>query len=370
MKKCAFLLIVSIVVSSITFAQKKEGVWQNRNNGEFHNLVLTHPTVSNLKTIKYLLANNLISLKNFRFIGVYHEDERYNYENSVNYIDTASCQGIKFYLHQFTDTIHEDILYKQNVLSDDFRKIFKNSEGVVFFGGPDLPPDVYNEKTSLHTSVYDPYRHYFELSFLFHLLGGNQNRDFEPLLGNNPDYLIYGFCLGMQTMNVATGGTMVQDIPSEIYNMQYVEDILKMDPNRLHRNYYNRINMQKDLLSGHFHRIHFQSSLYPDKLDLDNTIPSVYSNHHQAVDDIGKGFQVRATSVDGKIVEMLQHKQYDNVIGVQFHPEAAFLYDAGENFRLAPEDSISFTGPQILQKTHSMEFHRKFWKNFQQRLTE
>ncbi len=99
---------------------------------------------------------------------------------------------------------------KKYALGDDYRKIFEHSEGTVFFGGPDLPPEVYNEKTSLHTSIYDPYRHYFELSFLFHLLGGYQAEKFEPLLKEDPDYLIYGFCLGMQTMNVATGGTMMQ----------------------------------------------------------------------------------------------------------------------------------------------------------------
>lgn len=43
----------------------------------------------------------------------------------------------------------------------------------------------------------------------------------------------------MQTMNVATGGTLIQDIPSEIYKLQYVEDVLKLDPARLHRNYHN-----------------------------------------------------------------------------------------------------------------------------------
>ncbi|MFP4619834.1 MAG: gamma-glutamyl-gamma-aminobutyrate hydrolase family protein [Bacteroidales bacterium] len=370
MKKYAILLIVSVIfVPSASFAQRT-GLWGSDGNDSPDNLVLTHPTVSNLKKIAHLVDKNLINLENYTIIGIYHEDEQYEYESSRNYVDTASLSGLNIYLHGFSDTIHPELLYKQNSLTDDFRKIFTHSRGVIFFGGPDLPPEVYDEKTSLHTSVYDPYRHYFELSFLFHLLGGYQNDDLEPLLSKYPDYLIYGFCLGMQTMNVAAGGTLIQDIPVEVYNLHFVEDVLKLDPDRLHRNYYNRLSMEDDLLSGHFHRIHFKSAEFFNGLDLDNTTPSVYSNHHQAVKNLGKGFQVKATSIDGEIVEMIQHKKYGNVIGVQFHPEAPFLYDAEEKFRLTPDDSVSFTGPQILQETHSMEFHRKFWENFQQRLNE
>jgi len=369
MKKYAFLLIVAIVVSSAAFSQK-EGSRENEEKRDLNNLVLTHPTVSNLKAIGNLIDNGLIDPENYRITGVYHADERYDYKDSRKYIDTASILSVDIYLHEFSDTIHPGLLFRQNALTDDYKKIFKHSEGVVFFGGPDLPPEVYNEKTSLLTSIYDPHRHYFELSFLFHLLGGFQNEDFEPLLNQNPDYLIYGFCLGLQTMNVATGGTLIQDIPSEIYEMNYVEDVLKLDPNRLHRNYHKRISMAGDLLSGHFHRIHFQSTRYFNELHTENSTPSVYSNHHQAVKDIGKGFKVIAASMDGRIAEAIQHEKYSNVVGVQFHPEAAFLYDDGENFRLTPEDSVSFTGPQILQETHSMEFHRKFWENFQQRLNE
>lgn len=369
MKKNALLLIVLIFTSFSTFAQGEE-IWENDEKKKLNNLVLTHPTVSNLKAISNLIAKNMISLSDYRIIGVYHEKERYEYKASRNYVDTASALSIDVYFHQFVDTIHPGLLYRENPLTDDYRKIFNHSEGVIFFGGPDLPPEVYNEKTSLYTSIYDPYRHYFELSFLFHLLGGYQNEDFEALLKENPDYLIYGFCLGMQTMNVATGGTLIQDIPSEVYDMHYVEDILKLDTSRLHRNYYNRISMSSDLLSGHFHRIHLKSSRYSGELNLKNTTPSVYSNHHQAVDAIGKGFQVWAASMDGKIVEGMQHEKYSNVVGMQFHPEAVFLYDAGQNFRLTPDDTVSFTGPQILRETHSMEFHGKFWENFQQRLNE
>jgi len=231
-----------------------------------------------------------------------------------------------------------------------------------------MPPEVYGEKTHLLTSVSDPYRHYFELSFLYHLLGGSQSKDDPALLVQNPDYLVYGFCLGMQTMNVAAGGSMVQDIPSEIYGLHHVEDILKLDRERLHRNYNTRLTMDEDLLNGHFHHVHFTSAGLSEKWGIEGFHPMVYSNHHQAVDEVGAGFKVAATSMDGKIIEGLQHKRYEHVIGVQFHPEAFFLYDTNDRYRMAPADRESFTGPDILKKARSMEFHRQFWRDFSRRL--
>jgi putative glutamine amidotransferase len=367
MKKYALLLIVSVLVATGISGQEAQ-VWKTVKNQEIKNLVLTHPTLYNLKAMKNLLDQKFLSLDGYRLIGAFHKHERYDYEQSRNYIDTASFSGVEVYLHEFTDTIYQEVIYRENPLSDDYRKILENSEGVVFFGGPDLPPKVYDEKTSLHTSIYDPYRHYFELSFLFHLLGGYQDGEFEPLLNEHPDYLIYGFCLGMQTMNVATGGTMIQDIPSEIYNLQYVEDVLKLDPARLHRNYHNRLSIEEDLLSGHFHRINLETPFFSGEPELKNVTPSVYSNHHQAVDDIGKGFQIAAASMDGKVVEALRHEKFSNVLGVQFHPEAVFLYDEEDNFQISPDDTSFMTGPEMLKKTNSLEFHRKFWKEFQQKL--
>ena len=333
-----------------------------------HNLVLTHPTVSNLKTMVNLVDKGLISLEGYRLVGVYHQHERYDYGRSRHFIDTLTYVDQQIVLRELRDTIYSEVLYGENELSDDYRTIFRQSEGIIFFGGPDLPPGVYGEQTSLHTSIYDPFRHYFELSFLYHLLGGSQGSGIRPLMQDDPDYVVYGFCLGMQTMNVAAGGTMVQDIPSEIYNLRYVEEILRLDPDRIHRNYNRAIHMDEDLISGYFHRVHFTRSPYTGRLALDGFQPVVYSNHHQGVDELGKGFRVTATSMDGKIVEGIIHERYDNVIGVQFHPEAYFLYDTTRSYRLGPDDTLSFTGREMLRKSRSLRFHQQYWRDFEQRL--
>ena len=90
--------------------------------------------------------------------------------------------------------------------------------------------------------------------------------------------------------------------------------------------------------------------------------PYVLSSHHQAVGKLGKNMEVIATSLDGKIIEGLQHKIFKEVIGVQFHPEQASLYLPGSRFINMPKDNYSPN--ELLIKEKSMEFHLKYWKDF------
>ncbi|MCD6355005.1 MAG: gamma-glutamyl-gamma-aminobutyrate hydrolase family protein [Prolixibacteraceae bacterium] len=110
------------------------------------------------------------------------------------------------------------------------------SYNVFFIGVPDIPPGVYGEENA-HSVVTDPGRHYFEATFLFHLLGSYRNEAYKAWLTEKPNCLVTGFCLGMQTMNVATGGTLIQDIPAELFGAKTPEAILKIGRANLHRNY-------------------------------------------------------------------------------------------------------------------------------------
>ncbi|MGM0408692.1 MAG: gamma-glutamyl-gamma-aminobutyrate hydrolase family protein, partial [Bacteroidota bacterium] len=263
--------------------------------------------------------------------------------------------------------VHNDInpnnLYQKNSLTEIFTEIFKRSDGILFMGGPDLPPAIYNEPMSLLARMTDPYRHYFEASFLFHLIGGAQNPENVPLLEENPNYLVYGICLGMQTMNVAAGGTLIQDIPSEVYNLHFVEDILKQENNHQHRNYNNHLMVDTTLFSGNFHHIKIL-----DKNPLvgnyqPDTDPLIYSNHHQAIEKPGKDLDVIATSTDGEIIEAIAHQKYPNVLGIQFHPEGIYLHNHQIKYRKNPRDEMK-SGKQILEDNKSYTFHLEFWKNF------
>ena len=177
-------------------------------------VLLFHPTAYNLEVIQKLVDEELFQLDGYHVLGVYHPGESYDYSEAETYLDQHKSS--LFSLREIQGELGPENLFRENPATGQFRKLFECSQGGLFMGGPDIPPVVYGEEVHLLTRVTDPFRHYVELSYLFHLLGGSQNTAWIPYLEKKPDYVINGICLGMQTMHVATGGTMVQDIPTEL----------------------------------------------------------------------------------------------------------------------------------------------------------
>jgi len=359
MKKIFIGILLNLIVLS-SFSQGSES-----SDKKITRLILVHPTEYNLKLFNYLIENKIVSVDNLEIIGLYHKKEIYDYSQSIEYLKN---KGIKYVqLRKINEEISPESLYQTNNCSEIFNELFNQSNGILFLGGPDIPPAIYNEETNLKTEILDPSRHYFEASFLFHLLGGNQNSRFKPLLESNPEYTVYGICLGMQTMNIATGGTMIQDIPSELYQYNSVEQILKADANVQHRNYNNNISIDEDLFPGSFHEIKMIDSrpiIGNEKIEIS---PLVYSNHHQAIEKQGRDFQIIASSVDGKIVEAISHKKFPNVLGIQFHPEGTFMYNPEVKYKKSNNDSL-VSGYEIISKQGSHKFHIDIWKEFSRKL--
>ena len=151
----------------------------------------------------------------------------------------------------------------------------------------------------------------------------------------------------MQTMNVATGGTMIQDIPTEIYGIWNAEEILALPSDQIHRNYADMVNTgNDDPTSYHFHHVKLEdgSFLIMETGFHGKTAPLVLSSHHQSVENLGKGWKVAAQSMDGKVVEAIEHEQYPFVFGVQFHPEKPGLLQ------------------EVIKNTDSFAFHLAYWK--------
>ncbi len=99
--------------------------------------------------------------------------------------------------------------------------------------------------------------------------------------------------------------------------------------------------------------------------------PYILSTHHQMVGKRGKGINIAATSLDGKVVEAIEHETYPNVLGVQFHPEAPSLWDKEEKFRFTPEDDEGKSLRSILEDNPpSFDFHKKIWAWLSQKLKE
>ena len=130
----------------------------------------------------------------------------------------------------------------------------------------------------------------------------NSERDIPELLitqlAYNRQIPILGICRGIQTLAVALGGKVAQDI-SDIAKVKHSQDAHRSEPT-------HSIIVEKD------------STLY----NIYNSDAQQYVNsfHHQAVSDPGPRFRVTAKAPDG-IIEAIESREFKSIIGVQWHPE-------------------------------------------------
>ncbi|HRX32130.1 MAG TPA: gamma-glutamyl-gamma-aminobutyrate hydrolase family protein [Tenuifilaceae bacterium] len=361
MKKSLFLVMCAFILFSCENTSHGVFIKPDGIKGEGKVLVITHPTVSNLKTFSYLIDSGVISLNgNYRVVGIFSDRENYDYSLSEKFIKDSSLTH--FFLLPVRTPLSIDGVYKENACTAEFKQIFDASDGIIFTGGPDIPPSLYGDKMLLLTNVTDPYRHYMEVSLLFHLIGGEKDSLFHPFLSNRPDYPVLGICLGMQSMNVAAGGTLFQDIPSEVYGIKDVESELAFNPEAQHRNYNCNYALNNDLVWGSFHHVNFTSPFFQKIAGGSN--PMVLSSHHQAIRKLGEGYVAAGYSVDGKIIEAIKHAKYSCVIGVQFHPEPSLLYQKDAKILFAPNLPAQKSYVEICGDSTGINFHKKFWRKF------
>jgi putative glutamine amidotransferase len=117
---------------------------------------------------------------------------------------------------------------------------------------------------------------------------------------------VFAICFGIQSLNVYRGGTLIQDIESE------VKDPLK--------------HMQGDLFTRHSHSINItEDSLIARLAGSTHTV--VNSHHHQAVDVVGRDLEPIAWAPDGIIEAVINKREDQFVLGVQWHPEVGWQND-------------------------------------------
>ncbi|WP_313526501.1 gamma-glutamyl-gamma-aminobutyrate hydrolase family protein [Anaerotignum sp.] len=160
-------------------------------------------------------------------------------------------------------------------------------DGIIFSGGGDIDPLLFNEEPLKQSGEISPLRDHFELALCTAALEKN-----IPLLG---------ICRGMQVMNIALGGTIYQDVSVQ------TNSTLKHSQQAPRPYGTHSIWVQENTLL---------SSLWQNKEKT-----TVNSFHHQAVAQLGDGLQVCARSQDG-LAEAIEHKTNSFVLGVQWHPEA------------------------------------------------
>jgi hypothetical protein len=122
-----------------------------------------------------------------------------------------------------------------------------------------------------------------------------------------------------------------------------------------------------DELTYPFHRIRLEKeSVFVRELGFSaSDRPFVATAHHQAVGKLGASLSVTATSLDGKIVEAIEHALFANVLGIQFHPERHTRVRKGFFPRPTTDAPLDFN-PRAFLKANppTYAFHLAIWKWF------
>jgi putative glutamine amidotransferase len=165
--------------------------------------------------------------------------------------------------------------------------------GLLLSGGEDVEPARYGEPAHQRTVDLDEKRDAFELALI-----EEARRRRLPILA---------ICRGIQVLNVACGGTLVQDIPSQVPGA--LEHSFKVPPHEPY-SLAHEMWIDKDTLLA---------KLMRERLS-DADACEVNSRHHQAVKEVAPGFRVSATAPDG-VIEAIEDPGSPFCLGVQFHPE-------------------------------------------------
>lgn len=170
------------------------------------------------------------------------------------------------------------------------RDVMKLLDGIIMTGGEDIHPTYYGEEPIPQLGEVDSLRDVYDICLI------RLARDFNvPMLG---------ICRGEQLINVAFGGSLYQDIPS-----QCSQSTLQ--------------HQQKESSYQGTHQVEFEAgSQLAAIMGHDQWLTN--SHHHQAVKQIAPSLKVTAQTSDG-IIEGFESAEEYPVWGVQFHPEALTL---------------------------------------------
>lgn len=162
--------------------------------------------------------------------------------------------------------------------------IVSGLDGLVLAGGEDCDPSIYGEERHPSVEPMDVRRQENDLT----LARVARERGIPTL----------GICLGAQVMNIAAGGTLIQDIESQ---------------------HETEIEHASDPAARVRHDVHIEQGTRLAAIVGEREV-NVNSSHHQAIRRVGDGLRVTAHAPDG-IVEGVEDPRHPFYVGVQWHPE-------------------------------------------------
>jgi putative glutamine amidotransferase len=160
-------------------------------------------------------------------------------------------------------------------------------DGLVLQGGADVSPSSYGQEPIDPRWQGDPVRDRYELALLREFL-----RQRKPVIG---------ICRGCQLLNVALGGTLYQDIATQLPQA--------------------RAHVDSDLYDQLYHEVTLTPGSALDGLYPADRTLRVTSIHHQAIDKLGEGLVVEARSSEDGIIEAVKWQGAAYARGLQWHPE-------------------------------------------------
>jgi putative glutamine amidotransferase len=165
-------------------------------------------------------------------------------------------------------------------------------DGLLLTGGSDVDPARYGDADRHPTVDVDPERDDYEIAL--------------ARLAIERDLPLFAICRGVQVLNVAAGGTLVQDIPSSLPSAVVHR---RPKPPRVKRSPAHAVTVTPGT----------RLAALLDGAARDGHV-AVNSRHHQAIRQLAAGFVVSAAAPDG-VVEAIERPAATFCVGVQWHPE-------------------------------------------------
>jgi putative glutamine amidotransferase len=203
-------------------------------------------------------------------------------------IGVAPCRSLPDYVESIRRAGGEPRVL--DPLKDQPELVLGEIQGLLLTGGVDIDPVRYGEERHETVTAIEPERDAFEFALL--------------LAARAAHLPVFGICRGIQVMNVALGGSLVQDIAAQgTGNLPHTVPVPPC-----------AIAHEVWISKGS----HLWTLMQEKMVDADTC--SVNSRHHQAIKNLAPGFEVTATAPDG-IIEAIECPNATFCLGVQWHPE-------------------------------------------------